>query len=181
MKKDGLKQWFHEHEPINKVKSSMSNLRAYRLDAGNFCDNIPKGDDQCLWYGVYFVKQLSITEGYSKEIVEGEGLVALVNSDFDCGIKQMDNNEQGYLLLLNHNFLPKGVNQKLKKLHVFIEQGCGPFSLNTEQTFQLNKLFDKILDELSSSYKFKNDLMTILLAQLVHFMIKNFASSPAAA
>lgn len=107
--------------------------------------------------------------------------VTLVNSAFDCGIKQMDNNEQGYLLLLNHNFLPKGVNQKLKKLHVFIEQGCSPFSLNTEQTYQLNKLFDKILDELSSSYKFKNDLLTILLAQLLHFMIKNFASSPAAA
>ncbi len=155
----------------------MPDLIAYKLDGGNFCDSVPGGDNPFPWYGVYFVNQSSYQEGVCKQ-AESTGSVTLMNSNFSL-ITQRRHNERGYLLLINSSFLPMGINPKFEKLRHLMKHGCGPFRLNAEQTIQLKDLFDKIIAELSSSYKSKNDLLAILLAQLVHFMIKNFALSRA--
>ena len=48
-----------------------------------------------------------------------------------------------------------------------------PFALNAEQVVRLNDLFQKIVDELSSTYRYKPELLAILLMQLAHFLIRN--------
>ena len=52
-----------------------------------------------------------------------------------------------------------------------------PFALSAEQVVRLNDLFQKIIDELSSTYVYKPELLAILLMELAHFLIRNFAAS----
>ena len=141
-------------------------LKSYKLETSDLTQNFPKGSEQCKWYGIYFVSQPAAT-GLSPS-------VTLLNSDFDSVLDRKQGPQHGHMLLLHRNLLPRKVSQELKKIDLFSNRNAGPFTLDFDQTRQLNSLLNKISDEIASTYRYKNELIAIFLMQLVHFIIKNF-------
>ena len=146
-------------------------LKAFRLDALNFAECFPAGFDQNLWYGVYFINGCDYGQPG-----ECNPSVVLLNAGFDFIHKHLSKAQEGFLILFSHNFLPQKLNKKLHELPLFLQQGCGPFSLNLQQIWELNLLCNKIYNELLSDYRFKKELLATLITQLLHFVIKNFTS-----
>jgi len=72
--------------------------------------HIPKGDEQRFWYAIHFVSQRA---GYSPErdAVKLFPFIALLNSNFEFVTRQKNNGDEGFLLLLNHSFLPKKLSK----------------------------------------------------------------------
>ena len=140
----------------------MENLKAFNLDKLNLAECFPAGFDQQLWYGIYFINEYS------------DPSIVMLNADFGFVTNHSSKNRQGYLVLFNHHFLPQRLTEKLHKLPLFFQQGCGPFALNKQQVPELNILFGKICSELLSDYRFKKELLATWVTQLLHFVIKNF-------
>lgn len=151
---------------------ALPEIKVYRLEQVDLRRSIPSGEEQHLWYGIYFVSQPA--KMHTSGPMIGKPSISLFNSSFDFITKQRHNTEEGYMLLLNHNFLPVKVNEKLKEVPYFVDQGGQPFALSVDQVFRLNGLFGKIADALTSSYHYKHDLLVILLMQFGHFFIKDF-------
>lgn len=154
---------------------ALPEIKVYRLEQVDLHRCIPSGEEHHLWYGIYFVSQPASMHTSGRMI--GKPSISLFNSSFEFITQQKHNTEEGYLLLLNHRFLPGRVNEKLKEMPYFLDQGGHPFALSVEQVHRLKELFSKITDALTSSYLYKYDLLAILLLQLVHFFMKDFLNN----
>lgn len=139
----------------------ISDLRVFKLNDLNITECFPPDFNPGIWYGIYFIN-------------ERKPVIVLLNGNFDYFKEYFSRIHQGYFILFNHNFLPHKLDEKLKELPLFLQQGCGPFTPDLQQVFALNILFEKILTESHSDYRFRKELLANLITQLMHFVLKNF-------
>jgi hypothetical protein len=157
-----VKSLFGSKDPINNSHTSVD-LLVFRLDDKLPTNSRPAGQK---WYQFYFVNGGSIRPTAAT--------ITLGDASFDYKTLQSEEGDKGYILLLSPSFFPENIFRQAQDLSFMNVSGSKSFSLNDEQTKHLTGLFDRIMDEFSSSYRFKNELIAVLMMQLVHFMVKNF-------
>ncbi len=80
----------------------------------------------------------------------------------------------GQYCIFNHNFFSQFGN--INQYNVFQPTGNHVFELNPEQVEAVNKIYEKMLQELRSDYIHKYDLLRNLAFELIHFASKMQAS-----
>jgi hypothetical protein len=151
-------------------KTMTGELKAFPLDKVNIAECFPPGFHKSDWYGIYF---FNASKNHSNN-QDHKPFIAFLNAGFDFVTQHASKHQPGFLVLFNHNFLPKRLNDKLQQLPLFIQQGWGPHELTSQQVPELKLLFNKICSELPSDYLYKKELLATLVTQLMHFVIKNF-------
>lgn len=154
--------------------SMIPDLKVFKLNELKVAECFPPAFIPGIWCGIYFISE-DLNNSHSGQVIQiNSPCIVLLNGNFSFIKEHFSNAQQGYFLLFNHNVLPYKLDEKLKELPLFFQQGCGPFTLNLKQVFELNILFEKILTELPSDYRFRKELLANLITQLVHFVLKNF-------
>ena len=153
------------------------NLKVFQLNKLNLAECFPPDFNPEIWYGIYFISSEVLNISDSSQFVQVCGpYIVLLNENFNFVTDHLSRAQEGYIILFNHNFLPHKLIEKLNELPLFFQQVCGPFILNLKQVLELNIVFEKILAELPSDYRFKKELLANLITQLMHFVLKNFTS-----
>jgi hypothetical protein len=152
-------------DPINRQRVG-SELLAFRLEDMLFTDNDHVGQE---WFHFYFVNGGSLKSN--------SATITLADSTFDYAKRTSETDDKGYVLLLSPQFFPDSIFKKSQDLSFMTVIGSKSFLLNEDQNRYLTNLFDRIIDEFSSNYRHKNELLAILMMQVVHFMVKNFGTA----
>jgi hypothetical protein len=155
--------------------TGVSAFKVIRL--GNACleDCFPYDQDQRDWCGIYCRCGRRCCMGDGSQINDASSIV-LVKSDFEWVRRRFSVQDRGILILFRRDFLPEVVERKLDRLPLFLQQGYGPFQLDALQKTELKWIVDKTWIELTSSYRFKKELLMSLVLQVIHFVIKHFTA-----
>jgi hypothetical protein len=154
--------------------TGISAFKIFKLGKTGLEDCFPCEPDQRDWYGVYY----RCGKCFSMEgapVGERSSLV-LLKGDFEWVRRQLPVHQRDVLILFRRDFLSGEVERKLNRLPLFLQQGLGPFQLDDPQSAELQWIIDRTWIELASRYRFKRELLTSLLLQVVHFVIKHFTA-----
>jgi AraC-like DNA-binding protein len=79
----------------------------------------------------------------------------------------------GYFLIFREAFFAEKIRDSLKDFPMFSIRDSKPsYFLNEEQDAQVSLIFNKMLEEIQSDYKFKYDLIRNYVTELFHFALK---------
>lgn len=84
--------------------------------------------------------------------------------------EHLDRIREGIYCIFDHHFF----NQfgKFQHYEVFQPQGNHIFELNDEQAGQISQIYERMVTEFESDYKYKYDLIRNLIFELLHFALK---------
>jgi len=92
----------------------------------------------------------------------------------------VDQNQSGHFCVFTPDFMPKSkTGITLENLPIFSPQSDFVFQINPKQYLEIESIFKKMHEEISSDYPFKYDLLRTYVMELVHFgqKLKPLASS----
>jgi len=78
----------------------------------------------------------------------------------------------GFFCIFKDAFYTEKLRGNLTELPMFTKGGSPSYLLNEQQTHELSAVFSKIIKEVNSDYKFKQDLLVSYVTEIVHFAMK---------
>jgi AraC family transcriptional regulator, transcriptional activator of pobA len=82
----------------------------------------------------------------------------------------LDENQSGFFCIFTEEFLLKSkTGFVLDELPIFKPGGYPVFDISTKEVNAISAIFEKMIDEISSNYAYKYDLIRNFLLELVHF------------
>ncbi|TSD66383.1 helix-turn-helix domain-containing protein [Inquilinus sp. KBS0705] len=151
-------------------------------DVGHF--NVFRLED-CYWPGAKPVKytrrdfyKISLTRGkniihYADKSLETDGPTLLFfNPNVPYTIEHLDDNHSGYFCIFKESFFTEMLRNNIHDLPMFMPGGKPSYVLNAQQDTYVDGVFDKMLQEINSEYRFKYDLIRNYVTELIHYALK---------
>lgn len=129
---------------------------------------------------VYKQKETSLVLALIKNPIEKTALRFLAKDQpaiilYDA--KRREQDCKSFVMVFNNYFLSSQFKNSLHEFELFYQQGFGPFELDSFQANHLEWIITRIFYELPLHYKYKKELLEILVTQILHLVIKDFATS----
>jgi len=86
--------------------------------------------------------------------------------------ERLDDHATGFFCLFKEAFFIENLRNGIHDLPMFRRDGRVVYSLNEKQDEEVATLFEKMLDEVHTDYRFKYDLLRNLVFELIHFARK---------
>ncbi len=86
--------------------------------------------------------------------------------------ERLDTGSTGFFCLFKENFYTPHLRNRFHDLPVFTAGGKTVYDLGEKQDRELSAIFEKMLDEIHSDYRFKYDLLRNQVLELVHYALK---------
>jgi AraC-like DNA-binding protein len=108
---------------------------------------------------------------YADKVIEinNQGLL-FANPQIPYNWEQVDKQLSGYFCVFTKGFFDQYGG--LDKYPVFQPNGNHIFNLTTENCAEFSKIFERMLVEINTNYKFKYDVLRNLVSELIHSAIK---------
>jgi hypothetical protein len=81
--------------------------------------------------------------------------------------------QQGYYCAFKPMFMPEKLSNRIKRLSLFANPGESVVDLNPVQASAVGRIFELLVAEMGSKYRYKLDLMRTYVIQIIHFGLKN--------
>ncbi|MDB5279193.1 MAG: transcriptional regulator [Ferruginibacter sp.] len=110
---------------------------------------------------------------YADKSIEAEGTTLLFfNPTVPYKMEQAGGPPTGRFCIFKDAFFTEHIRGSLKDLPMFAPGGKPAYMLDSHQDQYINAVFDKMLDEISSGYRFKYDLIRNYIMEIVHYALK---------
>ncbi|PYF71492.1 helix-turn-helix domain-containing protein [Pedobacter nutrimenti] len=80
--------------------------------------------------------------------------------------------KSGYFCIFKEAFFTENVRGGIRDLPMFSPGGKPSFALNEQQDQHVSLIFEKMLEEVHSDYRFKNDLIRNYVTEMLHYALK---------
>ena len=108
---------------------------------------------------------------YADRVVEiKKQALVFTNPFIPYTFEDLQNIKGGYFCIFNQSFFHQFGN--LNQYDVFQPNGTHVFDLSDEQLGTATKVYERMFNEIESGYKFKYDVLRILVFELLHFALK---------
>ncbi|MEP6612009.1 MAG: helix-turn-helix transcriptional regulator [Mucilaginibacter sp.] len=163
----------------NKLTSPPENLWP---DSGHFnvfrIEDFHKPDAKPVKYSRRDFYKISMFRGktiyhYADKSIEVDGTTLIFfNPHVPYTIEAMTGDRTGFFCIFKESFFTEMLRSNMHELPMFAIGGKPSYSLNAEQDKYVSVLFEKMLDEIKSDYKFKYDLLRNYVTELIHYALK---------
>jgi len=110
---------------------------------------------------------------YADKSIEVDGTTLIFfNPQVPYTIESTSDDRSGYFCIFKESFFTEMLRNNIHELPMFATGGKPSYALNIEQDEYVSQLFDKMLNEIKSDYKFKYDLLRNYVTELIHYALK---------
>jgi AraC-like DNA-binding protein len=110
---------------------------------------------------------------YADKSIEAAGTTLLFfNPTVPYKMEQVGGPPTGRFCIFKDAFFTEHIRGSLKDLPMFAPGGKPAYMLDNQQDQYINAVFDKMLDEINSGYRFKYDLIRNYIMEIVHYALK---------
>jgi len=85
---------------------------------------------------------------------------------------EKENNHSGYFCIFREEFFSEHMRLSLRELPMYAPGGKPAYMLDSTQDKNVSNVFEKMLEELQSDYRFKFDLIRNYIMEMVHYALK---------
>lgn len=86
--------------------------------------------------------------------------------------ERLSEQSSGYFCIFKEDFFSEHIRGSLKELPMYAPGGSPVYIFNQEQEIEICRIFEKMLEEIKSDYKFKYDLLRNYTTEMIHFALK---------
>jgi len=110
---------------------------------------------------------------YADKSIEVDGTSLLFfNPQVPYTIEALTDEGTGYFCIFKESFFTEMLRSNMHDLPMFAVSGRPSYLLNNVQQEYVSAVFEKMLDEIKSDYKFKYDLLRNYVTELIHYALK---------
>jgi len=110
---------------------------------------------------------------YADKSIDVDGTTLIFfNPQVPYTIESTSDDRSGYFCIFKESFFTEMLRNNIHELPMFATGGKPSYALNIEQDEYVSQLFDKMLNEIKSDYKFKYDLLRNYVTELIHYALK---------
>jgi AraC family transcriptional regulator, transcriptional activator of pobA len=110
---------------------------------------------------------------YADKSVDVDGTTLIFfNPQVPYTFEALSDNASGYFCIFKEGFFTERQRININELPMLSPGGKPFYALNHEQDVFVSQIFDKMIDEISSNYRFKYDLLHNYVNELIHFAMK---------
>lgn len=103
--------------------------------------------------------------------IEGTSLI-FFNPQTPYKWEALSKESTGYFCVFKDAFFMEKLKTNLADLPMFSSRGKATYDLNPRQTQVITEIFLKMLDEMESDYKYKQDLLVSYVTEIIHITLK---------
>ncbi|MCC8410140.1 AraC family transcriptional regulator [Mucilaginibacter sp. UR6-1] len=103
--------------------------------------------------------------------VDGKALM-FFNPNVPYTFESMSDDMQGYFCIFKEGFFTERLRSNISDLPMFTPGGKPSYALNDEQYDNIAQIFEKMLNEIASDYRFKYDLLNNYVNEVIHYALK---------
>jgi AraC family transcriptional activator of pobA len=124
------------------------------------------------FYKISLMKGRFIFHYADKSIeIEGSSLIFL-NSNVPYTFESLSDDKTGYFCLFKEAFFSENLRGNINELPMFVVGGKPAYKLDEVQYEYASQVFEKMLTEIKSEYRYKYDLLRNYVTELVHYALK---------
>lgn len=122
--------------------------------------------------------KVSLTRGkniihYADKSLEINGPTLLFfNPNVPYTIEHLDENHSGFFCIYRESFFAEMLRGNIHDLPMFSVGGMPTYALTPEQDTYASQVYEKMLSEINSEYRFKYDLIRNYVTELIHYALK---------
>lgn len=110
---------------------------------------------------------------YADKSIEANGTTLIFfNPHVPYTLETQSEDRTGFFCIFKESFFTEMMRNSLHDLPMFMPGGKPCYALDIEQDGYISQLFEKMLNEIKSDYKFKYDLLRSYVTELIHYAIK---------
>ena len=110
---------------------------------------------------------------YADKSLEVSGTTLLFfNPQVPYTFEQLGDTRSGYFCIFKGEFFNEYMRNSLRDLPMYVAGGKPAYKLNEEQDKNVSQIYEKILEELGSDYRFKYELIRNYIMEIVHNALK---------
>ncbi len=110
---------------------------------------------------------------YADKSIEMDGSTLLFfNPAVPYRFERIDSGATGFFCLFKESFYLENLRNGIQDISMFKRDGKHTYHLNEDQDIEIEVLFEKIIHEAGSDYRFKYDLLRNLVFELLHLTMK---------
>lgn len=103
--------------------------------------------------------------------IEGSSLL-FFNPNVPYTFESHEGSPSGYFCIYKESFFTEMLRNNIHELPMFMPGATPAYKLTTEQDGYVAQVFEKMLAEINSDYRFKYDLLRNYITELIHYAIK---------
>ena len=124
------------------------------------------------FYKISMVRGKNIVH-YADKSIEIDGCtLVFFNPTVPYNFEHHDDIRSGAFCIFRESFFTEMLRRNIHELPMFAPGGTPTYSLNAEQEVYVSQVFDKMLGEINSDYRYKYDLLRNYLTELIHYALK---------
>lgn len=110
---------------------------------------------------------------YADKSIEIEGTaLSFFNPQVPYTYEALSEERTGYFCIFKEAFFTERMRRNINELPMFAPGGKPSYVLNKEQDAHVSQIFEKMLDEIGSDYKYKYDLIMNYVTEIIHYALK---------
>lgn len=124
------------------------------------------------FYKIMFIRGEHRCHYADKSIAIRGNTLLFFNPVVPYRFERLDEDTTGFFCLFRESFYTESMRNGIHDLPMFKRTGQPVYALNEKQEQEVVALFEKMLEEVQSSYRFRYDLLRNLVSELIHLALK---------
>jgi AraC family transcriptional activator of pobA len=165
------------HKKFNAVpptlQQGVGHFNVFRFDDHAPPDQKPVTYNRRDFYKVCLIRGKAMYHYADKSLaVDGTTLI-FFNPHIPYTVQRLSEGGKGYFCIFTESFFTEKIRGGLNELPMFAPGGKPAYMLDEKQAQFVSEIFDKMLEEISSDYVFKYDLLRNYVTELTHYALKS--------
>jgi AraC family transcriptional activator of pobA len=124
------------------------------------------------FYKISMVRDKNVVH-YADKSIEIDGCtLVFFNPTVPYTFEHHSDIRSGAFCIFRESFFTEMLRRNIQELPMFAPGGAPTYSLDNQQEMYVGQVFDKMLGEINSDYRFKYDLLRNYLTELIHYALK---------
>lgn len=156
----------------DNLRQDMGHFNVFRLEDCIDPNKEPITYSRRDYYKITLIRGRNVYHYADKSLeVNGTALI-FFNPQVPYNWESLSGTPNGFFCIFKEAFFTEKIRGSLNELPMFAPGGKPAYILNQAQDEQLSQLFQKMIDEISSDYPYKYDLLRNYVTEAIHFALK---------
>ncbi|UFH56559.1 AraC family transcriptional regulator [Spirosoma sp. KNUC1025] len=154
------------------LHQDMMRFNVFRLEDCLKADAAPMQYSRRDFYKISLIRGRNAYHYADKSIEIAGATLIFFNPHVPYTWSSLSDDKTGFFCIFKDGFFNERMRGGLNELPMFMPGGKPAYPLSPQQDEQVSQLFEKMLDEISSDYRYKYDLIQSYVTELIHYALK---------
>ncbi len=156
----------------DELSKDLGHFNAFRIENNGLVSQPPIKYARREYYKISLIRGHFVYH-YADKSLEVSGTTLLFfNPQVPYTFEQLGDTRSGYFCIFKGEFFNEYMRSSLRDLPMYVAGGKPAYKLNDDRDKNVSHIYEKILEELGSDYRFKYELIRNYIMEIVHNALK---------